>query len=96
VDFADLVTPIASTDWNEGKLGTDQSTLDGNLDFLGKFDAETDVSTVITSNNDGLETGSLTSLGLLLNGDDLHDLITELLVGCLDEMVDNGGFLDWN
>jgi len=96
VDFADLVTPIASTDWDKGKFSADEGTFDGNLDFLGKFDAETDVSTVITSNNDGLETGSLTSLGLLLDGDDLHDLVTELLVVFLDKMVDDGCFLDWN
>ena len=67
MDLADLVTPVTSADWNEGKLGADEGTLDGDLDFLGELDAETDVSFVITNNNDGLETGALTGLCLLLD-----------------------------
>ena len=44
MDFADLVTPVTSTNWNEGKLGADESALDGDLDFFGELDAETNVS----------------------------------------------------
>jgi len=44
VDFADLVTPVTSADWNKSKFGNNKSTLDGDLDFLGKLYAETDVT----------------------------------------------------
>ena len=67
MDFADLVTPVTSTNWNEGKLGADESALDGDLDFFGELDAETNVSIVITNNDDSLETGALTGLSLLLD-----------------------------
>ena len=67
MDFADLVTPIASTDWDKGKFSADEGTFDGNLDFLGELNTETNMSIVITDNNDGLETGTLTSFSLLLN-----------------------------
>jgi len=94
VDFADLVTPVASSDWNEGKLGDDEGTLDGNLDLLGELYAKTDVAGVVTDDNDGLETGTLTGLGLLLDGNDLHDLVTELFVGILHEFINDGCLLD--
>ena len=31
----DSVTPVASADGNEGKLGSDEGALDRDLDFLG-------------------------------------------------------------
>ncbi len=76
----DFVTPVTSADWNEGKLGANEGSLDGDLDFLRELDAETDVTVVITDNNDSLETGSLTGLGLLLNGNDLHDFVRKVLL----------------
>jgi hypothetical protein len=75
MDITDLVTPIASSDWDQGKLSSNESTLDGNLDFLGELDTETDVTVLITDGNDGLESGSLTGLGLLLDRHDLHGLV---------------------
>jgi len=67
VDVSDLVSPIPSSDWEEGELGADECSLDGDLDLLGDFDAEADVSVVVTEGNDGLESRSLTGLGLLLD-----------------------------
>jgi hypothetical protein len=67
VDLADLVTPIASTDWHKGKFSADEGTFDSNLDFLGELDTKTNVAIVITNNNDSLETGALTGLSLLLD-----------------------------
>jgi hypothetical protein len=94
VDLADLVTPVTSTNWDEGKLGNDKGALNGDLDFLSKLDAETDVAGVVTDDDDGLETGALAGLGLLLDGYDLHNFVAELFVSLLDKFVNNGGFLD--
>jgi len=56
------------------------------------------VTSLITGSNDGLESGSLTGLGLLLNREDAHDLIEEffvlLLVG--NELLNNLCLLDWD
>jgi hypothetical protein len=67
MDVTDLVTPIASSDWDQGELSSNEGTLDGNLDFLSELDTKTDVTILITDGNDGLESGSLTGLGLLLD-----------------------------
>jgi len=67
VDLSDLVSPIASTDWNKVKFGNNESTFYGNLDFLGELSAETNVTILITDCNDSLETSSLTGLSLLLD-----------------------------
>lgn len=90
----DLVTPVTSTDGDESELGANEGTLDGDLDLLGELDAETDVAVVVTDNDDSLEAGTLTGLGLLLNRHDLHDLVREGTLGLLDELVNNGSLLD--
>jgi len=96
VDSTDGGTPIASSDWDEVDLGIDQSTLDGNLDFLGALDTNTNVSSAVTGGDDGLESGSLTGLSLLLNGKDAHDLILELSTGFGNELLSDLGLLDWD
>jgi hypothetical protein len=96
VDLADLVTPVTSADWHKGQLSNDEGALNGDLDLLGKFDAETNVAGVITDDDDGLETGTLAGLGLLLDGYNLHDLVTEIFVGLFDEFINNGCLLDWD
>lgn len=96
VDLTDLVTPIASADWDEGELGAKKGTLDGDLHFLGELDAETDVALVVTNNDDSLEAGALTGLGLLLNRHNLHNLIGKLAIGILDKLVNDWGLLDWD
>jgi len=92
----DSGTPISSSDWDDSHLGVNEGTLDGDLDFLGDLDTNTNVTLSITGGDDSLESGSLTGLGLLLNGKNAHDLIGEngLLVG--KESVDDWGFLDWD
>jgi len=92
VDITDLVTPIASSDWNKLELGSNQSALDGNLDFLANLDTETDVAVLVTDDNNGLEASSLTGLGLLLDRDDLHDFVRKGLL--LEEFIDDLGLLD--
>jgi hypothetical protein len=64
------------------------------LDFLGELYAETDVARVVTDDDDGLETGALSGLGLLLDGNDLHDLIGEILVRLFNKFINNGCLLD--
>ncbi len=94
MDVTDLVTPIASSHGDEGELGSNKGTLDGDLDFLGELNTETDVAVLVTDSNDGLESGSLTGLGLLLDGHDLHDLVRELSLGASKELIDDLGLLD--
>ena len=94
MDVTDLVTQIAATDGDEAELGVNESALDGDLDFLGDLDAKTDVASHVTDGNDGLEAGALTGLGLLLDGDDLHHIVLELVLGTLDELVNDLGLLD--
>ena len=91
--LTELVTPVASSDWNQRKLGSNDSTLDSMGNFLGTLDTETNVSILITEGNESLETSSLTGRRLLLDGHDLHDLILESSRG--KEMIDDLVFLDW-
>jgi len=67
MDTTNLGTPITSSDWDDVALGSHQSTLNGNLDFLSGLDSNTNVTLSVTTSNDSLESGSLTGLGLLLN-----------------------------
>jgi len=94
MDVTDLVSPETSSDGDEGELGGNEGTLDSNLDFLGDLDSETNVTVLVTDGNNSLEAGSLSGLGLLLDGDNLHNLIGEGLAGLLEELVNNRGFLD--
>jgi hypothetical protein len=96
MDSTDSGTPITSSDWDDVHLGAYKSTLDSNLDFLGQFDSETDVALSVSNSDDSLESGSLSSLGLLLDGKDAHDLIGELVLGVGDKSVNNWCFLDWD
>ena len=94
MDVTDLVTPITSTDGDKTELGVDESTLDGDLDFLGDLDAETDMASHIADGDNSLKAGSLSGLGLLLDGDDLHDIVLELVLGTFDEGIDDLALLD--
>ena len=96
MDSTDSGTPISSSDWDKVDLGIEEGTLDGNLDLLGALDTDTNVTLSVTDGNDGLESGSLSGLGLLLDGEDAHDLIGELSLGVGKESVSDWGFLDWD
>ena len=71
-----------------------RGALDGNLDFLANLDADTDVAHAVTASDDSLEAGALTGLGLLLDGEDAHDLVGKGGLGVGEKSLDNGGFLD--
>ena len=78
VRLTEVGTPVTSSDGNDGELGDDDGGADGGRDFLGGLDTETNVALRVTDDDDGLEAGTLTGTGLLLDGLDLHDLILEL------------------
>ena len=65
--LTDLVTPISSSDWDDVLLGDLESLSNGDLNFLCAFDSNSDVSVLVSDSEDSLESGSLTSLSLLLN-----------------------------
>lgn len=63
--------PVTTTDGDNSELGNDDGSADGGSNFLGGLDTETDVTSGVTNDNDGLEAGTLTGTGLLLDGLDL-------------------------
>lgn len=77
VDSSDFVAPIALSDGDDVELGHDDGALDGSLNFLVAFPAETDVVLLVSDDGIGFEAGSLTGLGLLLDGLDLHDFFLD-------------------
>ena len=84
---SELVTPVASSNWNQGQLCGDDTTLNSVGNFLGGLNTETNVSVFVTDGDEGLEAGSLTGRGLLLDGHNLHDLLLERTRG--EEMIDD-------
>ena len=96
MDSTDSGTPKSSSDWDKVDLGIEEGTLNGDLDLLGDLDTDTNVTLSVTDGNDGLESGSLSSLGLLLDGEDAHDLVGELSLGVGEESISDWGFLDWD
>ena len=93
MDVSDSVSPITSSDWDQVQFSINESTLDSDLDFLSDLDSKTDVSILISNSDDSLESGSLSSLGLLLDRDNLHDLIREFFLGSGQELINDLRFL---
>lgn len=69
--LTEVGTPVTSPDGQDGELGNGDGGADGGSDFLGGLDTETDVALRVTDEDNGLETGTLTGTGLLLDGLDL-------------------------
>jgi hypothetical protein len=80
-------TPVTTTNGDNGKLGKDDTTTNGSSDFLGTLDTQTDMTILITNDNESLETSTLTSSSLLLNRHDLHDLIGKLGKEIVDDLI---------
>lgn len=66
-------SPVTATDGDDAELGDDDGSTDSGGNLLGGLDTETDVTLRVTDDNDGLETGTLTGTGLLLDGLDLKE-----------------------
>ena len=96
MDTTNLGSPVTSSDWDDVALGIEEGSLDGNLDFLGTLDTDTNVSLSISASDDSLESSSLTSLGLLLDGHNAHDFVGELVLDVGEESVNDWCFLDWD
>lgn len=64
-------TPVSTSHGDDAQLGDDDGGTDGGGDLLGGLNAETDVTLGVANDDDGLESGSLTGTGLLLDGLDL-------------------------
>jgi len=96
MDTTDSGTPISSSDWDKVDLSIEKSALNGDLDFLSDLDTNTDVTLSVTSGDDSLESSSLSSLGLLLDGKNAHDLIGKLVFDVRDKSVNDWCLLDWD
>lgn len=63
--------PVSATDGDHAELGDDDGSADSSSNFLRGLDSETDVALRVADEDDGLEAGTLTGTGLLLDGLDL-------------------------
>src|SRR6266446_456454 len=88
---AEVGAPVATTDWDNRKLGKDDCTTDSRCDFLRALDAKTDMTVKVPDSNERLETSALASASLFLHRHNLHHFILE--VG--EEEVDNLKLLHW-
>jgi len=93
VGRSELVTPVSTADRDDVQLGSNDGTTDGSGDFLGALDSKTEVTSSVSDDHEGLEAGTLTGRGLLLNRHDLHNLLLELTGSSLihggQEVVDD-------
>jgi hypothetical protein len=83
--------PVASAHGDQVLLRVDDAASDGSGDFLRGLDTKTNVAVAITDSDVALEAGALTGSGLLLDGHDLHDLVSE---GGAQEVINNLVLLD--
>jgi len=75
--LANLVTPVSTTNRDNRELGKNDSTTNSSSNFLAALNAKTDMTVIVTDDNEGFEPGTLSGAGLLLHGHDLHDLVLE-------------------
>lgn len=70
--LTEVGAPVSTTDGDDAQLGDDDGSADSGSNLLGGLDTETDVTLRVTDDDNGLETGTLTGTGLLLDGLDLY------------------------
>ena len=75
VGLADLVPPVTPPDGDHRELGKYDGATYGRGDLFATLNAETNMAVVVANDDEGLEAGTLTSPGLLLDRHDLHDLV---------------------
>ena len=76
--------------WNDGQFCQDDGATDGGGHFLGTLYSKTNVTVVISDSNKSLESCTLSSTSLFLNGHNLEDFIFQ---GGSEEKIDNFKFL---
>lgn len=64
-------SPVTTADGDDAELGNDDGGADSGGNLLGGLDTQTNVALGVTNNDNGLEAGTLTGTGLLLDGLDL-------------------------
>jgi len=76
----------------------ENSSFNSTLDFFGTFPSETDMTISISNTHVSLESGSLSSLGLLLDWFDLNDFFSDFVFDFIffKEMVNDFVFFDWD
>lgn len=79
-------TPVTSSDRENAQLSDDDGGTDSSCDFLRGLDTETNVALRVTDNDNGLETGTLTGTGLLLDGFDLEGFDTHEVSICAETL----------
>lgn len=88
VGLADLVTPVATADRDDGHLGCDDRAADRGRHLLRALHPEPAVAVVVADDDKGLEACALAGAGLLLHWHDLHDLVLERAAEeLLDDLV---------
>ena len=70
-----FISPVTTSDWHDRELGQDNCTADSSSNFLGALDTKADMTIFVTDSDNSLESGTLTSTGLLLDGLDLQNFI---------------------
>lgn len=65
-------TPETTSDGNDAELGDNDGGTDSSSDFLGGLDTKTNVTLGVTNDDNSLKPSSLTSTSLLLDGLDLY------------------------
>lgn len=53
--FSDLVTPVSSSDGNDGQFGQDDGATDSGSYLFGALHSQTNMAIVVTNSNKGLE-----------------------------------------
>jgi len=87
VGETDSVTPISSSNRNNGEFSQNNSSSNSICNFFGAFNSETQMSVGISNNNEGFELGSLTGSSLLLHGHNLHYFVLEAWKEVIHDLV---------
>jgi hypothetical protein len=74
------LSPVSASYGSDIKLGGGDGTTNGSSDFTRALDSKSNVSSIVSNSDKGLESGTLTSRRLLLDGHDLHDLVLKLVL----------------
>ena len=85
--LSELSTPVTSSNGNDRELGEDDGSSDGGSDFLCALDTETEMAVKVSDSDERLESSTLTSSSLLLDGHDLHNFVLELGKQEVDDLV---------
>ena len=96
--FSKFGTPVASSDWNNRKLGQNNSRSDGVGDFFGTLDSESDVSGAISDDDGGLESVKIQKNEVKKSSSNLVQKSKDFFLVLLylpSSLTGSGLFLNW-